>query len=238
MVFDGIEVDGAFTTALAFHNSGDNSTFRNGRIGNVIDEKGALVSGSNFTFDNVEFHDVRIETPRGAPRVPVRDRRAGHHGQATPSSATARVFDMFFTSGSGGCPLPPALRRCDAAEQLFTLRCRARVVALQLLMRAVPGAYYTVGWSPTRIDATDRGRSTVSATSAAVVQAASPTANVGDTCGDTGELDPGLPRRPLDWNPAAHELPRSSCRPPAIDDVAPRTPPRPRRYVWSGNTGG
>ena len=38
------------------------STFRNGRIGNVIDEKGALVSGTNFTFDNVEFHDVRIAT--------------------------------------------------------------------------------------------------------------------------------------------------------------------------------
>ena len=54
-------------TTAAFENHGapgaDNVTFKNASIGNVIDEKGAFVSGSNFTFDNVVFHDVR-STPR------------------------------------------------------------------------------------------------------------------------------------------------------------------------------
>ena len=107
VVYDGIEVDGAFATALTFHNSGDNSTFRNGRIGNVIDEKGALVSGSNFTFDNVEFHDVRIETPGVhleclyaivVPGLTVKNSEFRNCG----------VFDIFFTYGFWWSPLPDA----------------------------------------------------------------------------------------------------------------------------------
>jgi hypothetical protein len=107
VTYDGVEVDGAFATALAFHNSGDNATFKNGRIGNVIDEKGALVSGTNFTFDNVEIHDVRIET-------------AGVHLEClyaivTPGLTVKNsefrncgVFDVFFTYGFWWSPLPSA----------------------------------------------------------------------------------------------------------------------------------
>ena len=38
-------------------------TFRNGRIGNVVDEKGALVTERESYFDNVVFHDVVLRTP-------------------------------------------------------------------------------------------------------------------------------------------------------------------------------
>jgi hypothetical protein len=46
---------------------GANIVFKNGRIGNVVDEKGALVGGNvdptplNNTFDNVVFHDIRVQ---------------------------------------------------------------------------------------------------------------------------------------------------------------------------------
>ncbi len=107
VVFDGFDVDGAFATALTFHNSGDNSTFKNGRIGNVIDEKGALVSGNNFTFDNVLFHDVEIHT-QGVhleclyaivvPGLTLKNSEFRNCG----------VFDVFFTYGFWWLPLPPA----------------------------------------------------------------------------------------------------------------------------------
>ena len=65
IVFDGLDIDaGRAKTSggAAFESHGDNATFKNGQIGNVTDEKGALISGSNFTFDNVLFHDVRLAT--------------------------------------------------------------------------------------------------------------------------------------------------------------------------------
>ncbi len=65
VVFDGLDIDAGRTKTsggAAFESHGDNATFKNGSIGNVTDEKGALVSGSNFTFDNVLFHDVRLAT--------------------------------------------------------------------------------------------------------------------------------------------------------------------------------
>jgi hypothetical protein len=107
VTYDGIEVDGAFAKQLTFHNSGDNSTFKNGRIGNVTDEKGALVSGSNFTFDNVEFHDVRIATDGVhleclyaivVPGLTVKN----------SEFRNCAVFDIFFTYGFWWSPLPQA----------------------------------------------------------------------------------------------------------------------------------
>ena len=65
LTFDGIVIDGGGqkTTGAGFENGGgDNVTFRNGRIGNIADEKGALVSGASVTFDNVVFHDVVLRT--------------------------------------------------------------------------------------------------------------------------------------------------------------------------------
>lgn len=56
-----IDVDSKFQNVSAFENRGAaNVTFRNDRIGNVTDEKRALVSGADFTFDNVVFHDVLV----------------------------------------------------------------------------------------------------------------------------------------------------------------------------------
>ena len=118
MTFDGFDVDGAFTTALTFHNSGNNSTFKNGRIGNVIDEKGALVSGNNFTFDNVLFHDVEIHT-RGVhleclyaivvPGLTIKNSEFRNCG----------VFDVFFTYGFWWLPLPPAYGGVTLENNLF-----------------------------------------------------------------------------------------------------------------------
>ena len=65
LTFDGINIDagGVKTTGAGFENGGgDNVTFRNGSIGNIADEKGALTSGRNTVFDNVRFHDVVLRT--------------------------------------------------------------------------------------------------------------------------------------------------------------------------------
>jgi hypothetical protein len=67
LTFDGLNVDagGTTTTWAVFENHAPNVTFKNGRIGNVVDEKGAMLGGWDSTasmhvvFDNVEFHDVR-----------------------------------------------------------------------------------------------------------------------------------------------------------------------------------
>jgi hypothetical protein len=75
ITFDGIDVDagGVKPRSAAFENNGErggrNVTFRNGRIGNVVDQKGVLLGGPgkaavpmNVVFDNVEFHDVLFRT--------------------------------------------------------------------------------------------------------------------------------------------------------------------------------
>ena len=68
VTFDGIDVDaggGTPSDGAAYEVEGvPNVTFKNGRIGNVVDEKGALLGGWNTAdnihtvLDNVEFHDV------------------------------------------------------------------------------------------------------------------------------------------------------------------------------------
>ncbi len=118
VTFDGLDVDGAFTKQLAFHNSGSSSTFKNGRIGNVTDEKGALVSGSNFTFDKVDFHDVRVTNSSVhneclyaivTPGLTVR--RSTFRNCAT--------MDIFFTYGSWWNPLPPAYGKVTLENNVF-----------------------------------------------------------------------------------------------------------------------
>jgi hypothetical protein len=70
VTFDGLDLDAAGTTtsgAVFETGGGANIVFKNGRIGNVVDEKGALVGGNvdptplNNTFDNVVFHDIRVQ---------------------------------------------------------------------------------------------------------------------------------------------------------------------------------
>lgn len=107
ITFDGIHVDagGSKTVGAAFE-SGGNVTFKNGSIGNVIDEKGALVAGSNFTFDNVRFHDVVLVTEGvhnecvyaiGVPSMTVRN----------STFTNCATMDLFFTYGSWWSPKPP-----------------------------------------------------------------------------------------------------------------------------------
>jgi hypothetical protein len=64
--FDGVNVDskymltGSTTGRQGIHAEGDNNVFKNGSTYNVVDEKGALVGGTNVTFDNFDFHDVLV----------------------------------------------------------------------------------------------------------------------------------------------------------------------------------
>ena len=64
LTFDGIHIDagGTKTSGAAFENSGSSFLFKNGSIGNVSDEKGAMISGPNMVFDNVLFHDVVLRS--------------------------------------------------------------------------------------------------------------------------------------------------------------------------------
>ena len=50
----------------------------------MTDEKGALVSGTNFTFDNVVFHDVRVTDPTVHNECIYAIVRAGHHRPQQP----------------------------------------------------------------------------------------------------------------------------------------------------------
>lgn len=62
--FDGLQVDAGGARldgtdgAVLEMGDADNSSFRNGSIGNVVDQKGALIDGKHMTFANVVFHDV------------------------------------------------------------------------------------------------------------------------------------------------------------------------------------
>jgi len=119
VTFDGLEVDSRFDQVLGFHNAGaDGVTFRNGRIGNVTDEKGALVSGSNFTFDNVEFHDVLVTDPLVhneciyaivVPGFTIR----------RSSFRTCATMDLFFTHGLWWDPVPPAYGNVTIENNVF-----------------------------------------------------------------------------------------------------------------------
>jgi hypothetical protein len=67
VTFDGLDLDagGTKTTGAVFEHGGAyNVTLKNSRVGNVVDEKGAMLGGSdntdptNLVIDNVDFHDV------------------------------------------------------------------------------------------------------------------------------------------------------------------------------------
>ena len=119
VTFDGLEVDGNFAQNAGFENHGAaNVTYKNGRIGNVTDEKGALVSGANFTFDNVVFHDVRVTASSVhnecvyaivVPGMTVRNSR--FYDCAT--------MDLFFTYGHWWSPLPPSYGGVTLENNVF-----------------------------------------------------------------------------------------------------------------------
>ena len=115
VTFQGIGVDVGFAQDSGFENHGaDNVTFRDAAIGNVSDEKGAVVSGSHFTFDNVVFHDA-VMTPAGeASGVHMECVYAIVVPGFTVRNSIFRdcsVMDLFFTYGDWWTPLPPAYSR-------------------------------------------------------------------------------------------------------------------------------
>ena len=118
VTFTGLDVDAAFAKTVAFDSSGDYVTFKRGRIGNVTDDKGAQISGRNFTFDDVEFHDVRLTNSQVhnecvyaivVPGMTVRN--SIFHSCAT--------MDLFFTYGTWWEPRPPAYGNVTIENNVF-----------------------------------------------------------------------------------------------------------------------
>jgi hypothetical protein len=102
VTFDGLDLDAGRTktSGAVFEAYGANTTFRNGRIGNVVDEKGALVGGATgVVFDNVDFHDVIVTSPAvhnecvfsQASGITIRNSRF----------TNCATMDVFFTRNSG-----------------------------------------------------------------------------------------------------------------------------------------
>jgi hypothetical protein len=100
VTFDGLDLDagGSKTAGAVFEAYGANTVFKNGRIGNVVDEKGALIGGANgFVFDNVVFHDVIVTSSTvhnecvfsQAPNITIRNSRF----------TNCATMDVFFTCG-------------------------------------------------------------------------------------------------------------------------------------------
>ena len=95
----GVHVDSRNTPArqgIFVH--GDGNLFRNGSSFDVVDEKGAHVTGSNVTFDNMSFHDVKVTHSSVhneciysiGPSLTVRNSRFWN----------CATFDLFITRGS------------------------------------------------------------------------------------------------------------------------------------------
>jgi hypothetical protein len=121
LTYDGLDLDAGATktSGPVFANGGgDNVTFRNGRIGNVVDEKGALVDGTNLVFENVTFHDVVIRT-------------SGVHSECmfaeVPEKMIVRnstftncaVMDIFFVWPDWWSPQPPAYGNVTLEDNYF-----------------------------------------------------------------------------------------------------------------------
>jgi hypothetical protein len=110
VTFDGLDIDaGGIKTSggAAFESHGDNATFKNGRIGNVSDEKAALISGTNFTFDNVFFHDAVLKTD-GVHMECVYAIVVPGFTIRNSTFRNCAVMDLFFTYGDWWSPRPPA----------------------------------------------------------------------------------------------------------------------------------
>lgn len=120
VTYDGINVDagGAKTTGAALEIHGEGTTFRNARVGNVVDEKGLLVAGANHTVDNVLFHDAVLKTDGvhmecvyaiGVPGFTIRN----------STFRDCAVMDLFFTYGSWWSPKPPAYGNVTVENNVF-----------------------------------------------------------------------------------------------------------------------
>ena len=101
-VFEGLDVDGRFAKNLTLeHSGGTGIVVRDSRIGNVTDEKGAIVGESGFTFDNVWFHDVLVTNPSVHNECVY---ATGAEGLTVRNSlfTNCATMDLFFTNWAGG----------------------------------------------------------------------------------------------------------------------------------------
>ena len=68
LTFNGLDVNaggaklGGGDGAVLEMGNADYVTFENGSVGNVIDQKGAIIDGDHWTINNVLFHDVVLAT--------------------------------------------------------------------------------------------------------------------------------------------------------------------------------
>jgi hypothetical protein len=119
VTFAGLAIDMGYDKAPGFHNGGaSNVTFRDGTIGRVTDEKGALITGRNFTFDNVIFHDVLVtadevhnECVYALDVTGMTVRNSHFYNCAT--------MDLFFTYGTWWNPLPPPYTDVTIENNVF-----------------------------------------------------------------------------------------------------------------------
>ena len=121
VTYDGINVDagGAQTEGAAFEVGGNHATVKNASIGNVVDEKGMLASGTNTTIDNVVIHDVVMRTDGTHMECLY---AIGVEGFTIRNSTfrDCAVMDLFFTYGSWWSPTPPAYGNITIENNVFS----------------------------------------------------------------------------------------------------------------------
>jgi hypothetical protein len=106
ITLDGLNLDADGATQLTLDTGGDNVTVKNSRIGNVVDEKGAIIGGNNVTIDNVYFHDVVLRTLGIHNECAYVIQAEGIHLRNSTFTNCA-TMDVMLTYGFYWTPLPP-----------------------------------------------------------------------------------------------------------------------------------
>jgi hypothetical protein len=254
VVYDGFDVDVGRAKDLGFHNSGaDNVTFRNGRIGNITDEKGALITGRNFTFDNVIFHDVYVsddevhnECVYALDVTGMTVRNSHFYNCAT--------MDLFFTYGTWWNPKPPDYTDVTIENNIFEHSTRPNPAEWHYYSLYVgltgdgggPLTNWVVRYNTFEIPAqVDGDRPSVSGSrwvgnlgSWNCVSGVTYSYNVGKRCGGTDkQVNPASSSRtsvaPFGWtNPLGHDYTLKAGS-PAIDAGDPADTPGTDRRGWA-----
>jgi hypothetical protein len=144
--FDGINIDaGGGAPSPAFSNGGAPFTYKNGSIGNVIDEKGAMIDGPGMVFDNVLFHDIVLRT-------------AGVHTECifaeVPEGMIVRnstftncaVMDMFFVYPDWWAPLPSPYKNVTLDNNTFGHPDGTFALYIAKIGMDIPSSAPVTGW--------------------------------------------------------------------------------------------
>jgi hypothetical protein len=120
VTYDSINVDagGVHTSGAGFELGGDHVTVKNASIGNVVDEKGMLATGTYLTVDNVDFHDAVLKTDGTHMECLY---AIGVEGFTIRNSTfrDCAVMDLFFTYGNWWSPKPPAYGNVTIENNVF-----------------------------------------------------------------------------------------------------------------------